>query len=509
MSRDLPLPEHVRIAIIGSGFAGLGAAIRLRQEGYDDLVVLERADDLGGTWRDNTYPGCACDVQSHLYSYSFAPNPDWSRLFSGAKEIHDYLQRVADEQGIRPYLRYGAELLDASWDDDAQHWQLTTARGSLTADVVLSGTGPLSEPLIPDLRGLDSFAGSAFHSARWDHEYDLTGRSVAVVGTGASAIQFVPVVAQQAGHLTVFQRTPPWLLPRLDRPVKPRVRAKYRADPKRQRRVRTAIYWLRELNLLAFTGHPQVSRIAEKLARRHLAKSIPDPELRAKLTPSYAIGCKRILLSDDYYPALVRPNVEVVTAPVVEVRRHGVVDADGREHEVDTIIFGTGFHTTDQPIAARVRGRDGKLLADVWGPSPQAYLGTTVPGFPNLFLLLGPNTVLGHTSVVYMIEAQLAYVLDALRTMDARGVASVDVKPRVVEAFNDDIQKSLQGTVWNAGGCNSWYLDAAGRNSSLWPTHTFRFKKATRRFDPDAYVLRRLTRPQPVGAAAPVAAPSR
>ena len=500
MSRDLPLPEHVRVAIIGSGFAGLGAAIRLRQEGYDDLVVLERADDLGGTWRDNTYPGCACDVQSHLYSYSFAPNPDWSRLFSGAREIHDYLQRVADEHGIRPYLRYGAELLDAAWDHEAQRWHLTTSRGSLTADVLLSGTGPLSDPLIPDLPGLDSFAGTAFHSARWDHEHDLSGRNVAVVGTGASAIQFVPVVAQQAGHLTVFQRTPPWLLPRWDRAVKPEVQARYRADPKRQRRVRTAIYWLRELNLLAFTGHPRVSRIAEAVARHHLARAVRDPELRAKLTPSYAIGCKRILLSDDYYPALVRPDVELVTAPVVKVLPHGVVDADGREHEVDTIIFGTGFHVTDQPIAARVRGRDGALLADVWGPSPQAYLGTTVPGFPNLFLLLGPNTVLGHTSVVYMIEAQLTYVLGALRTMDARGVASVDVKPRAVEAFNDGIQTSLQSTVWNAGGCNSWYLDAAGRNSSLWPTHTFRFKQATARFDPAAYVLRRRTpEPQPVG----------
>ncbi|GAC1444240.1 MAG: NAD(P)/FAD-dependent oxidoreductase [Mycobacteriales bacterium] len=491
MSRELPLPEHVRVAIVGSGFAGLGAAIRLRQEGFEDLVVLERADDLGGTWRDNTYPGCACDVQSHLYSYSFAPNPDWSRLYSGAGEIHDYLQRVATDWGIRPFLRYGAELLDASWDPAAQRWRLTTARGSLTADVLVSGTGPLSDPLIPDLPGLEAFTGVAFHSARWDHEHDLTGRRVAVVGTGASAIQFVPVVAEQAGSLTVFQRTPPWLLPRLDRSVKAKVQARYRKDPARQRRIRTAIYWLRELNLLAFIGHGRVSRLVERIARWHLQTSVPDPVLRAKLTPSYAVGCKRILLSDDYYPALVRPNVEVVTAPVVSVRSYGVVDAEGREHEVDTIIFGTGFHVTDQPIAARVHGRDGRLLADVWGPSPQAYLGTTVPGFPNLFLLLGPNTVLGHTSVVYMIEAQLDYVIDALRTMDARGAASVDVKQRVVEVFNDGVQAALDKTVWNAGGCSSWYLDAAGRNSSLWPTYTFRFKKATARFDPESYVLTR------------------
>jgi len=287
----------------------------------------------------------------------------------------------------------------------------------------------------------------------------------------------------------VFQRTPPWLLPRMDRPIKAEAKAKYRADPRRQRRVRTAIYWFRELNLLAFTGGGRMSRVAEKLARRQLDRQVPDPDLRAKLTPSYRIGCKRILLSDDYYPALMRPNVELVTSPVVEVRPHSVVDADGREHDVDTLIFGTGFHVTDQPIAARVRGRDGRLLSDVWGPSPQAYLGTTVPGFPNLFLLLGPNTVLGHTSVVYMIEAQLAYVLDAIRLMDARRVTSVDVRPAVVEAFNAAIQAELRDTVWNAGGCKSWYLDAAGRNSSLWPSYTFRFRNATKRFDPDAYVL--------------------
>ncbi|MCU1590268.1 MAG: FAD-dependent pyridine nucleotide-disulfide oxidoreductase [Frankiales bacterium] len=499
MSRELPLPEHVRVAIVGSGFAGLGAAVRLLQEGREDFVVLERAEDLGGTWRDNTYPGCACDVQSHLYSFSFAPNPDWSRAFSGASEIHAYLQRVATDHGVRPHLRYGAELLAAAWDGAAQLWRLTTSRGDLTADVLISGTGPLSDPLVPELPGLASFTGRAFHSARWDHGHDLTGRKVAVVGTGASAIQFVPVIAQQAGSLVVFQRTPPWVLPRYDRAIKASARAKYRADPRRQRRVRAAIYWFRELNLLAFTGGGRMSRLAEKMARRHLAKQVPDPVLRDKLTPSYRIGCKRILLSDDYYPALIRSDVEVVTAPVVEVRPHSVIDGDGREHEVDTLVFGTGFHVTDQPIADRLRGTDGRLLSEVWGPSPEAYLGTTVPGFPNLFLLLGPNTVLGHTSVVYMIEAQLAYVMDALRTMDARGVSSVDVRARVVEAFNADLQGKLQGTVWNAGGCKSWYLDAAGRNSSLWPTYTFRFKRSTRRFDPESYVLQRRPTDSPPG----------
>jgi cation diffusion facilitator CzcD-associated flavoprotein CzcO len=278
-------------------------------------------------------------------------------------------------------------------------------------------------------------------------------------------------------------------MPRFDRAIKESAQRKYRANPRRQQRVRSAIYWFRELNLLAFTKRGRVSRLAERLARRHLARQVPDPALRERLTPSYALGCKRILLSDDYYPALVRPNVEVVAAPVVEVRAHSVVDGDGREHPVDTIVFATGFHTTDQPIAARLRGRDGRLLSEAWEPSPQAYLGTTVSGFPNLFLMLGPNTVLGHTSVIYMIEAQVAYVLDALRTMDRLGASSVDVSEAALASYNADIQRQLAGTVWNAGGCKSWYLDATGRNSSLWPTHTFRFRKRTERFDVEAYVL--------------------
>ena len=489
MSPERALPASVRVAIIGSGFAGLGVAIGLRRQGEEDFVVLERANDLGGTWRDNSYPGCACDVPSHLYSFSFAPNPNWSRMFSGAAEIHDYMQQVATEHGVRPHLRFGTELLDARWIEDEQRWHLSTTRGPLTAQVLVCGTGPLSEPLVPDLPGLADFEGNAFHSARWDHEHDLTGRRVAVVGTGASAIQFIPAVAEQAAALTVFQRTPPWVLPRFDRAIKESAKEKYRADPRRQRRVRSAIYWLRELNLLAFTKRGRVSRLAERLARHHLRRQVPDPALRERLTPSYALGCKRILLSDDYYPALVRPNVEVVAAPVVEVRAHSVVDGTGREHPVDTIVFATGFHTTDQPIAARLRGRDGRLLSEVWDPSPQAYLGTTVTGFPNLFLMLGPNTVLGHTSVIYMIEAQVTYVLDALRTLERLGASSVDVTDRALTSYNADLQRQLAGTVWNAGGCKSWYLDAAGRNSSLWPTHTFRFRKRTQRFDVESYLL--------------------
>ena len=487
MSRNAPLPEHVRVAIVGSGFAGLGAAIRLLQEGRDDFVVLERADDLGGTWRDNDYPGCACDVASHMYSFSFAPNPRWSRAYSGQAEIYAYMQDCATRFGIRPHLRFGAELLEGAWDDDAKVWRLTTARGSLTADVLVSGTGPLSEPRIPDLPGRDTFEGVAFHSAQWRHDHDLTGRRVAVIGTGASAIQFVPEIAKAARHLTVFQRTPPWIMPRFDRVVSDKAKQAYADKPHLQRLARGVVYGISELSLRGFNGHGPLAKLLDKAARRHLEKAVPDPVLRAKLTPDYKIGCKRILKSDDYLPALSRPNVEVVTAAVTAMTPRGVVDATGVEHEVDTIVYGTGFHVTDQPIAARLKGRDGRLLSEVWGPSPSAYVGTTVAGFPNLFLLVGPNTGLGHNSIIYMIEAQVDYVLGALRHLDAHRLGAVDVRPEVQLAYNARLQQELADTVWNSGGCSSWYLDAAGRNSTLWPTYTFHFRRRLRRFDPESY----------------------
>jgi cation diffusion facilitator CzcD-associated flavoprotein CzcO len=478
--------RHLRIAIVGAGFGGLGTAIRLKQRGYHDFLIFEKSDDVGGTWRDNSYPGCACDVPSHMYSFSFAPNPEWSRSFSGQQEIWDYLRRCVDDHGLRPYLRMGHEVLAATWDESGGRWHLDTSQGEYTADVMIAAGGPFSDPAIPKLPGLETFAGDTFHSAQWRHDLDLTGRRVAVIGTGASAIQFVPEIAPQVAHLSLFQRTPPWILPRRDRAITGVERRLFRAFPPAQRFQRRAIYWVRELSALSFL-RPAFMRLGQALARGHLRRSIPDPQLRAKLTPSYTMGCKRVLLSSNYYPALIRSNVDVVTEPIREVQRDGVVTRDGVRHEVDTIIFGTGFHVTDVPIARSIRGRDGQTLAEAWHATMQAYLGITVAGFPNLFLLLGPNTGLGHNSVVFMIECQIAYVLDALRHLDRQRITAIEPTAQAQSRFVADVDRRMQPTVWLQGGCKSWYLDATGRNSTLWPGYTWTYRLRTRRFKPHAY----------------------
>lgn len=483
----LPLPEHVPVLIVGAGFAGLGMAIRLKQSGRHGFLVIERADDLGGTWRDNTYPGCACDVPSHLYSYSFAPNPDWSRSFSGQPEIRDYIRRVADAHQVRPHIRFGAELLGADWDPAACRWRVRTSRGELTAGALIAGLGPLSQPSVPALPGLDSFAGTAFHSATWDHQHELTGRKVAVIGTGASAIQFVPEIAGQVGQLTLFQRTAPWVMPRRDRSISRLEQLAYRRLPAAQRVVRESIYWGRELTVLGLTGRSRLLKLAEKQSLKMLARQVPDPALRERLTPRFAMGCKRILLSNSYYPALMRDNVELVTEPIEQVLPTGIRTRDGVLREADTIIFGTGFHVTDMAIGDLVRGSDGRSLAQSWEGSPKAYLGTTVAGFPNLFLLVGPNTGLGHNSIIYMIEAQLPYIEGALAVLREPGVAAVDVRPEVQDRFVAQTQAKMVGTVWTAGGCQSWYLDQTGRNSTLWPDFTFRYRRRLVRFDRDSY----------------------
>ena len=495
----MTLPERTSVLVVGTGFAGLGTAIRLRQGGRSDFLVIERGPDVGGTWRDNRYPGCACDVPSALYSFSFAPNPDWTRAFSPQPEIEAYLQRVARESGVLPHIRFDTELLDASWDDAAATWEVRTTRGTVVADVLVLGTGGLSEPSVPALPGLERFTGTTFHSAGWRYDHDLTGRRVAVVGTGASAIQFVPHVQERAAHLTLFQRTAPWVLPRRDRAISRFERRIYRALPVVQRLSRAGIYAGRESWLLGFTVQPALMKLAERVARRLLAEQVPDPALRAKLTPRYRLGCKRVLLSNDYYPALSQPNVDVVTSGVAEVRERSVVDRSGVEHEVDTIIFGTGFLVSNPPIAGRITGAHGRTLSEVWASTGMtAFHGTTVAGFPNLFFLVGPNTGLGHTSIVYMIESQIAYVLDALAQMSARGLAVVEARQDLQEAWNARLQQELKGTVWNAGGCSSWYLDATGRNTTLWPTFTLPFRRRLSRFDVAQYDTRPVA--QPVGA---------
>jgi cation diffusion facilitator CzcD-associated flavoprotein CzcO len=483
------IQQDVRVAIVGSGFAGLGMAIRLREVGIEDFVILERADDVGGTWRDNRYPGCACDVPSHLYSFSFAPNPDWTSTFSPQQEIWDYLRSCARRYGVMGHIRFGHEVLDAEWDDDAQRWRIETSRGVLAARALVLGTGPLSEPAIPDVPGLDRFEGTTFHSATWDHHHDLDGERVAVIGTGASAVQFVPRLQPRVGRLHVFQRTAPWIMPRPDRPLRPFERRLYRALPAAQLLMRAGIYWARESFVLGFR-HPRAMRLGQRVALRHLHRQVRDPELRRKLTPSYRMGCKRVLISNDYLPALTRANVEVVTDAIAEVRARSIVTADGRERDVDTIIFGTGFHVTDMPAAERVRGRDGHTLAEHWRGSPQAHMGAMVAGYPNLFFLVGPNTGLGHNSIVFMIESQCNYLLYALRRKQAAGAAELVVRAEAQAAYNARLQEQMRGTVWTSGGCASWYLDANGRNTTLWPTFTWPFRERTRRLDPAEYELR-------------------
>ena len=480
-------PEHHAVLVVGSGFGGIGAAVKLLEAGHDDLVVLERGQQVGGTWRDNTYPGCACDVPTALYSFSFAPNPDWSRTFGPQAEIQRYLLRVADERGVTARTRFGHDLRDATWDEAEQRWRVTTSAGAFTCDVLVMATGALSQPSVPQLPGLERFEGTVFHSAQWDHDHDLAGERVAVVGTGASAIQFVPAIQPTVARLHLFQRTAPWVLPRRDREIPAWRRRLYRTVPAAQRAARALTYWPREVGLLAFTRRPQLLDAAAKQGRANIAKSITDPALRDLLTPRFQPGCKRVLLSDDYYPALAQPNVEVLGTGVVEVRERSVVGADGSEREVDTIIFGTGFKVTDNPVWGLVHGRDGRSLADQVDAAEGAYAGSEVAGFPNLFLLAGPNTGIGHTSLVYMIEAQLALLVGALEHLRTTGAATFEPTLEAQRAWDEEVQRKMVGTVWTAGGCDSWYLDRHGRNLTLWPDFTFRFKRRTRRFDPAAH----------------------
>ncbi|MCW3020425.1 MAG: FAD-dependent pyridine nucleotide-disulfide oxidoreductase [Solirubrobacterales bacterium] len=483
------IPHH-RIAIVGSGFSGLGMAIRLEQEGIHDFVVLERAQDLGGTWRENIYPGCVCDVPSNLYSFSFAPNPGWSQTFSSQPEIWDYLRRVSTEQGIDPHIRYGHEVTAARWDAEAELWRIETAAGELTADMLVAGAGPLSDPKLPGIDGIDSFEGTVFHTARWNHRHALDGERVAVIGTGASSIQIVPRIQPLVEELHVFQRTPPWVVPHRNRPTSRWERALFRAVPASQKLVRGAVYSARELFVLPMM-RPREGSLPERMALRHLREQVQDPALRARLTPSYRIGCKRILISDEYYPALVQPNVEVVTDAIRAITPRGIVTADGVERELDTIILGTGFHVTDMPFANWIHGGDGRSLAEVWSGSAQAYLGCAAAGFPNLFLLVGPNTGLGHNSIVFMIESQLHYLMQCLRFMQAGDMDVIEVREPVQRRYNEELQRRLQGTVWNSGGCASWYLDEHGRNTTIWPGSTWPFRRRLRRFEPADYELRR------------------
>ncbi|MCD4536275.1 NAD(P)/FAD-dependent oxidoreductase [Nocardioides sp. cx-169] len=484
-------PHAVDHVIIGSGFAGLCAAIKLQEDGETDFVVLEKAGEVGGTWRDNTYPGAACDVPSQLYSYSFAEH-DWPSSYSPQPDIQAYIQRVAAESGTLDRFAFDTPVTDAVWDASAQRWSVHTPAGVWTARFLVVAAGALEEPKVPDLPGLDTFQGHVFHSARWDHDVDLAGKRIAVIGTGASAIQIIPELQKAlqptGGHLDVYQRSAPWVIPRNDRAYSRLERLALRRVPGLRRLYRTGLYWSHEAYVPAFTLQPKIAAPARALALRNIEKGISDPVLRDKVTPRFAFGCKRVLRSNTYYPALAADNTEVITERISKVTGNAVVTEDGTEREVDVLVVATGFHTTDLPIAEHITGRSGRTLADTWRSAGMAaYKGTTVPGFPNLFMLVGPNTGQGHTSMIFIIESQVAYLRDALRTVRRRGLDAVEPTQEATDRWNRSLQRRMRHTVWTTGGCDSWYLDDHGRNTVLWPRTTADFRRRLASFDEEAY----------------------
>ncbi len=478
--------RHVDVAVLGAGFAGIAMGARLASRGIRDFLIIERAADVGGVWRDNTYPGAACDIRSDVYSLSFAPNPDWSTSYGSQPEILDYLRATARELGLYDQTLFETELESARWDAASSLWHLATSRGELTARALVSGHGPLIDPVWPNLPGLESFDSPRFHTARWDHTVDLTGKRVAVIGTGASSIQAVPEVAKVAGHLTVFQRSAPWIMPRADKPTSPTRRRAFRRFPMLQRIARRLQFLRAEINFLGFRYKP-IGAGAQRQARAFMRKQVSDPGLRAELTPDYRIGCKRILISNAYYPALTRDNVTLETSAITAVEPHAIVTADGTRHEVDVIISGTGFVATEPSVARIVRGTDGRTLSEHWSPHASAVRGTTVAGFPNLFLMIGPNTVLGHNSMVYIIEAQVDYILQAL---DAAAGGTIEASAAAQRNYNAQLQRTLANSVWMTGGCSSYYVDAAGRNTVNWPHSAMAFRRGVRRLDRSEYLMR-------------------
>jgi cation diffusion facilitator CzcD-associated flavoprotein CzcO len=482
---------NVDVLIIGGGFSGLCMAIKLRETGMNSFLLLEKSDDIGGTWYDNRYPGCACDIPSHLYSFSFEPSPDWSRMYPGQQEIHDYLKRCVQRYELAPQIRLDTRFREATWDESENVWHAIAGEGlRIRARVIVSGIGGLHVPQYPKLKGIERFAGPKFHSSMWDHNVDLDGKRVAVVGTGASAIQFVPQIAPRVGKLFLFQRTPPWIVPRMDFAIEEKWRQRFRRFPLLMRAFRQLIFWRQEVRVLGFLGNRYIRGKATEIATHHLEKQIKDPKLRAALKPNYELGCKRVLVSDDYYPTLTRPNVELVADAIAEVREHSIVTADGVERPIDVLIFGTGFRATEPFIGIRLVGCGGVEIHDAWRDRMSAYLGITVSGFPNLFLLLGPNTGLGHNSIVLMIEAQVRYIMSCLKLMKRRNRQVLEVRPETQKQFVADIYRRLEGTVWQSGGCHSWYQDQrTGDNTTLWPGSVVAYTRRTRSVSPADYQL--------------------
>ncbi len=486
-----PSESVLDVAIIGAGFSGLGLAIRLRQLGRHRFRVFEREPAVGGTWWVNRYPGCACDVPSRLYSYSFAPNPGWSRRFAPAAEIQRYLADCVERFEIRPQLELECEIRQAAWDDSRKIWTLEATDGRRwQARVLVAALGGLSRPLLPDIPGIRDFQGQVFHSQAWPDDFQAEGRQIAVIGTGATAVQLVPRLATSAARLDVYQRTPNWILPRPDRAIGPGWRRLYHRLPWLGRLARGLLWSAAEIRVPALVWNQRLAWFHRRLALKHLKRQVHDPEIRQRLTPDYAMGCKRVLLSSDYYPAFNRPHVELVTDPIDRIESDAIVDSRGRSRTIDTLVLATGFRATAPVPKGLIKGRDGRDLATSWRGGPEAYKGTTVHGFPNLFTLVGPNTAIGHNSLIYIIESQIDYVLDALKVLDRQGASSVEVRAQAQADYNRWLELRLAGSVWNSGGCRSWYLHPeTGRNSSIWPGFLYGFRRQTRRFDLQSYQL--------------------
>ena len=477
------------VAIVGAGFGGVGTAVSLRRAGIEDVTVLERGERVGGVWNQNTYPGAACDVPSHLYSYSFARNPRWGRRFAAQPEIQRYVEDVARQHGVLDRVRLGTDVRSATWDAGSAGWRLETADGPVEADMLVCACGQLTRPSIPVVAGLDRFAGPVFHSSQWRHDVDLRGLRVGVLGSGASAIQFVPAILPLVRSMTVVQRSAPWILPKPDRAYRAFDTAMFERLPVAQAAGRFGWWAFLEAGIAGFIGHDAAMRPLAAISRAHLRRQVRDPELRRRLTPTYKMGCKRVLISNDWYPALTAPNVDVVTDGIDHATETGLVLRDGRTVELDVLIFGTGFRTREFVAPMGIAGRDGRTLDEAWAGVPNAWHGLSVPGFPNMFLIYGPNTFGGSGSGVYMIESQIRHVVAAAAELRRSGARAIEVRAEAHERFMTFLRERQRRTVWATGGCTSWYVDEQGRDPTNWPGYTLDYRQRTSRITPDVYAL--------------------
>jgi cation diffusion facilitator CzcD-associated flavoprotein CzcO len=476
------------VAVVGGGFGGVGAAAMLKRAGYEDVTVFERGERVGGVWHHNTYPGAACDIPSHLYEFSFAPNPRWSRRYAPQAEIQAYLEEIASRYGVRDRIRTSTDVLSARWDEARDTWVLETTAGTHEANVLVTACGQLSVPTVPPIPGLDSFAGPAFHTARWRHDVDLTGKRVAVIGTGCSAIQVVPAIQPIVDQVDVYQRSPGWTFPKMDFPYSERSQRLFERFPILQRLDRAAIFYFQELAAAGMTKHRWLLPAFRAISRRRINQAITDPELRRKVTPTDEIGCKRIMLTDEWYPALTKPNVELIADRIAEVTAAGIRTQDGGERPADMLVLATGFATHGFVAPMEIAGAGGRRLSEAWADVPRAYLGLSVPDFPNMFLLYGPNTNGGSGSVVNTIESGVNHVIAALRELDRAEARRIEVSRAAAERFDRELRAALAGTVWHSG-CTNWYVDENGHDPNQWPWLWTTYRRRTERLEPDTYEL--------------------